>query len=380
MSHGRGGGGGGSAPSYLPSFGNGRASGIKIVYLDSYLNVSVWWPTHSYNGRLILRCTVKLANSGHSRETEKVAVIDRWLLFTGSLTLQWFSQVNFDWPHEAGDRFWQVAAKTSLTVYPLVLWTALTPFWFSTNIMGRDWALTSGLFCIYIHVLCGIHGLFASSSSCVWVSYAVWFRRRSQLTVSGLGLVRLMVVLSGGLRVGQSWITWCAVWSVCPQIQAADGRSPQRFMLWLKRPTPVRNRFKVTHSLRASSAPGGNNVFGWTVNWAGCWVSCQQALHASSMLKLELQRDAAWREKGRREGRRWRSGLEFWARLCRGCLGSSEALFTRLWVRCSLRRAAGAMPANTGRNSDGVGRRQPVFACLIMILTRKILKKIDIYL
>ena len=28
--------------------------------------------------------TVKPANSGHSRETENVAVIDRWLLFTGS--------------------------------------------------------------------------------------------------------------------------------------------------------------------------------------------------------------------------------------------------------------------------------------------------------
>ena len=39
---------------------------------------------------------------------------------------------------------------------------------------------------------------------------------------------------------------------------------------------------------------------------------------------------------------------------------SSKALFTSLCEWSSLRRVAGAMPANTGRNSDGVGRRQPV--------------------
>ena len=32
--------------------------------------------------------TVKPTNSGHSRDTETVAVIDRWSLFTGSLTLK----------------------------------------------------------------------------------------------------------------------------------------------------------------------------------------------------------------------------------------------------------------------------------------------------
>ena len=40
----------------------------------------------------VTTCTVKPANTGHSRETERVAIIDRWPLFTGSLTQKLFSR------------------------------------------------------------------------------------------------------------------------------------------------------------------------------------------------------------------------------------------------------------------------------------------------
>ena len=49
--------------------------------------------------------------------------------------------------------------------------------------------------------------------------------------------------------------------------------------------------------------------------------------------------------------------------LCREWVGSSRALFTRRWMWCSLRSVAGAMPESsqsTGRNSVGLGLRQPV--------------------
>ena len=73
------------------------------------------------------------------------------------------------------------------------------------------------------------------------------------------------------------------------------------------------------------------------------------------ILKLQFQR----REKGLREGSCWRTGLVIWEWLWRGCLGTSDALLTRLWVKCSLCRIASAVPASTGKNSDGVGRRHP---------------------
>ena len=47
-----------------------------------------------------------------------MAIIYRWPLFTGSLTLLWFSRGRSLSGHmSAGDCYWQVAAKTALTVF-----------------------------------------------------------------------------------------------------------------------------------------------------------------------------------------------------------------------------------------------------------------------
>ena len=54
-----------------------------------------------------------------------------------------------------------------------------------------------------------------------------------------------------------------------PLRQAAERRRPHRYMLAPKRPTPVRRRLKVTHSLRGRSAPGGIFVPGGMVSCTG---------------------------------------------------------------------------------------------------------------
>ena len=86
---------------------------------------------------------------------------------------------------------------------------------------------------------------------------------------------------------------WSAVCSGAPHRQAAEGLRPQRYMLAPKRPTPVRRRFKVTHSLRGRSAPGGMFVPGRMVNCAGFVVSCQSCFQCSIRLKLDVARDFA---------------------------------------------------------------------------------------
>ena len=57
--------------------------------------------------------------------------------------------------------------------------------------------------------------------------------------------------------------------SSAPHGQAAVGPRPQRCILALNRPTPVRSRFSVAQSLRGRSAPGGRLVFGVTESWGG---------------------------------------------------------------------------------------------------------------
>ena len=101
----------------------------------------------------------------------------------------------------------------------------------------------------------------------------------NQIAVPGLGLVKSRLRSLGGPRIGQSLMMWCAVWTIGPHTQADVGRSPQRFILWLNLPTPVRSLFNVTQDLRGKSAPGGNAVFGVTVNWLGGAVSCHEVLH-----------------------------------------------------------------------------------------------------
>ena len=67
--------------------------------------------------------------------------------------------------------------------------------------------------------------------------------------------------------------------SGAPLRQAVDGRRLRRYMLAPKRPTPVRRRFKVTHSLRGRSAPGGMCVpGGW---WAAQVFMSSPANHVS---------------------------------------------------------------------------------------------------
>ena len=161
---------------------------------------------------------------------------------------------------------------------------------------------------------------------------------------------------------------WSAVCSGAPHRQAAEGRKPQRNMLAPKRSTPVQRRFKVTHSLRGRSAPGGIFVPGRMVSCTGFVFSCQSCFHFSIRLKLEFARDAAWRLKGRRERRRWRP--RFWAvamRACRRWEVSDRAFLTSMDVWCSLRSAGGAIPARTGRYFAGVGRRQPLTILMVSL-------------
>ena len=149
--------------------------------------------------------------------------------------------------------------------------------------------------------------------------------------------------------------------SGAPLRQAVDGRRLRRYMLAPKRPTPVRRRFKVTHSLRGRSAPGGMCVPG---GWWAAHALCRLLpimFHCSIRLKLEFVRDAAWRLKGRRERRRWR--LRFWAvamRACKRWVVFSRAFLISVDVWCSLRSAGGAIPKRTGIYFTGVGRRQPL--------------------
>ena len=89
--------------------------------------------------------------------------------------------------------------------------------------------------------------------------------RCSQLTVLGFGFSRSRSL--GGGKVGHSSMMWWTVCSSAPHGQAADGRRPQRCILALNRPTPVRSRFSVAQSLRGRSAPGGRLVFGVTESW-----------------------------------------------------------------------------------------------------------------
>ena len=125
---------------------------------------------------------------------------------------------------------------------------------------------------------------------------------------------------------GTSNRTWCAVCSGLPQTQVAEGRRPQRCMLALRRPTPVRRRFSVTQSLRRRRVPGGRSSPGAMPSWVGLSVSCQSVFHCSRMLKLECLRVAACRLKGRRERRRL-SPMSPAApmRLCRRGVGALEA-------------------------------------------------------
>ena len=154
---------------------------------------------------------------------------------------------------------------------------------------------------------------------------------------------------------------WSAVCSSAPQMHAGDWLSPQRCMLALNLPTPVRSRLSVTQSLRGSSEPAGALVSGGMVNCCGRAVPSQLFSHSWIRLKFELLRVAACREKGRRDRRRWRPrscGLV--GILCRGWPSLTRDLFVSLFVRFSRRSLGGAIPARTGRRSVGVGRRHPM--------------------
>ena len=125
-----------------------------------------------------------------------------------------------------------------------------------------------------------IHSLPAYETCCYTTSRSC----RNQSTVSGHGLVRSVGEPKGGPSLVHSDRMWSAVCSGAPHRQAAEGRRPQRYMLASKRPTPVRRRFKVTHSLRGRSAPGGMFVPGRMVSCAGFIISCQSCFHCSIRL------------------------------------------------------------------------------------------------
>ena len=124
----------------------------------------------------------------------------------------------------------------------------------------------------------------------------------NQSTVAELGLVKSMFSLSGGLRVGHSSIMCCAVGFAAPHVHAAVGCRPHPCMLAFNWPTPVSIRFRVTHTLQGSCAPGGNLSSGVTVSWVGQVVCCQPDFQVLRMVPLSV---AAWLEKGQQEGRHW---------------------------------------------------------------------------
>ena len=87
--------------------------------------------------------------------------------------------------------------------------------------------------------------------------YATLCRCRSHSTVAGHGLVRFVWDPRGGPSLVHSSRMWSAVCSGAPHRHAAEELRPQRYMLAAKRPTPVRRRLRVTHSLQGRSSPGG---------------------------------------------------------------------------------------------------------------------------
>ncbi len=187
---------------------------------------------------------------------------------------------------------------------------------------------------------------------------------RNHSLVEGPGWQRFKS--TGEQKLGHSSIRCWAVCSRAPHWQAADCRSPQRYMNAPKRPTPVRRRFKDTHSFFGSSAPGGRAVLGAMFRCAGRDTCCQSVIHDSQMSNCEFTSLAACREKGWRDfkrcwPRRFDCSTKSWSRW----LEDVKALVTRVWVWCSLRRGAGAMPESTERSSVGVGRRHPVISLMV---------------
>ncbi len=175
---------------------------------------------------------------------------------------------------------------------------------------------------------------------------------------------------SGGKKLGHSSIR---CWSVCSGAlhwQAADCRSPQRYMNTPKHPTPVRRWFKDTHSFLGSSAPGGRAVLGALFRCAGRDTCCQLVIHDSHMSNCEFTSLTAcprhagkgWCDFKHCWPRRFDCSTKSWSRW----LGDVKALVKRVWVWCSLRRGTEAMPESTGRSSVGVGRRHPVISLIVL--------------
>ena len=113
------------------------------------------------------------------------------------------------------------------------------------------------------NINCELSVLLAYETCC----YTTSRRSRNHSTVAGHGLVRLVWDPIGGPSLVHSDRMWSAVCSGAPHRQAAEGLRPQRYMLAPKRPTPVRRRFKVTHSLRGDQLLVGCLCQGgwWTV-------------------------------------------------------------------------------------------------------------------
>jgi len=128
-----------------------------------------------------------------------------------------------------------------------------------------------------------------------------------------------LLLLEAGSNTAQ-WLMMC--YAVCgfPQTHSGESFKPHWNMFKLKRPTPVRWRFKVTHFFLDRFVPGGRLVSGVTVNCLGRFILFQKSLQVSKRSKSALIRFDAWREKGCREVKRWRFGC--WASV------------TKLWRRC----------------------------------------------
>ena len=83
-----------------------------------------------------------------------------------------------------------------------------------------------------------------------------------------------LLPLGAGFK-GQT-MTWSAVWSIGPQMQLDHDLKPHLDKQQLKRPTPVRRRFRVDHSLRGRSDPGGS-LFAGDSMMLNCGIPCNSA-------------------------------------------------------------------------------------------------------
>ncbi len=200
------------------------------------------------------------------------------------------------------------------------------------------------------------------TSSRMRQNYIIFPSSHNHSLVEGPGWQRFKS--TGGQKLGHSSIRCWVVCSGALHWQAAYCRSSQRYINTPKPPTPVRRRFKDTHSFLGSSAPGGRAVLGAMFRCAGRDTCCQSVIHDSQMSNCEFTSLTACREKGLRDFKRcWPRRFDCSSKSWSRWHGDVKDLV--VWVWCSLWRGAGVMPESTGRSLVGVGWKHPVISLMV---------------